>query len=145
MVDVCTSMEWNQNRMAMSKKHNGFTNYETWLVSVWGYTELMTETCKENEHPADDEWCKEFFEQSVTADVPRNVGAVSDLYLSALENIDWRDIANHVNDNLKSWKIATAVAGPVMKIWASAPVVGSIVNLLTTKMKSNHGRRQILH
>ena len=82
-----------------SEKYNGWANHETWLVSVWEYVELMSETAKENGHQADAEWCKEFFEQLVAEDVPRHVGVVSDLYLSALERIDWREIAEHVNDN----------------------------------------------
>jgi hypothetical protein len=86
--------------MGMSEKYNGWANYETWLVSVWNYVELMTETCKENGHPADDEWCKEFYEQLVATEVPRKAGIVADLYLSALERIDWRDISNHINDTL---------------------------------------------
>ena len=83
------------------EKHNGWANYETWLISVWEYPQLMVETCKENQHPADAEWCKEFYEQLVAGIVPRHKGAVSDLYLSALEKIDWREIAEHVNDLLK--------------------------------------------
>lgn len=81
------------------EKYNGWANHETWLVSMWEYVELMTETCKENGHPADAEWCKEFFEQLVAVDVPHKVSVVSDLYLSALEKIDWHEIAEHVNDN----------------------------------------------
>lgn len=86
----------------MSEEYNGWANYETWLVNEWNYVDLMIETAKENEHPADAVWCQEFFEQLVAEYVPRHVGAVSFLYWSALERIDWCEIAEHVNDNLSA-------------------------------------------
>ena len=82
------------------EKYNGWTNRETWLVSLWGYIDLMTETAKDGGHTADAEWCKEFFEQLTDESDPMSDGIVGDLYAGALARIDWYEVAQHVNDAL---------------------------------------------
>lgn len=78
-------------------RYNGYTNRETWLVGHWGHVEAMTMIAIEEKIKVDAEWCRNIFERDVAEIVPRHLGAVSELYLCALNRIDWDDIASYVN------------------------------------------------
>ena len=98
--------------------YNGWSNYETWLVSVQGIIDYMQEYALEEMEIADqisnskdlkeviedsmvDEgFCEDLFEAYVGDGIPRN-GIIADFVNSAISEIDFREIADHVNDYLK--------------------------------------------
>ena len=98
--------------------YNGWSNYETWLVSVHLIIEYIGERALEEMEIADqisnskdlkeviedsmvDEgFCEELFYDFVGNGIPRN-GIIADFVNSAISEIDFREIADHVNDYLE--------------------------------------------
>jgi hypothetical protein len=98
--------------------YNGWANYETWLVSVQGIIDYMQEYALEEmqiaqqiskgEHweevydrnKVDAGFCEEMFETYVEGDIPK-YGIVADFVNASIKEIDFREIADHVNDYLE--------------------------------------------
>jgi len=93
-----------QNMSAQRREfgYNGWTNYETWLVGVWEFTNYFFDTAMEQEmSEVSAEWCRDMFDEMVESDMPRNNGIISDMVNASISEIDWRDIAEHVNFDLE--------------------------------------------
>ena len=81
--------------------YNGWANYETWLVNVWEFTNYFLETALDQEmSEVSAEWCQDLFDEMVDSDMPSRNGIISDMVNASISEIDWRDIADHVNDDL---------------------------------------------
>lgn len=101
-----TEMSQDNTRQPRNNKrrefgYNGWANYETWLVNVWDFTNYFFETALEQEmSEVSAEWCRDMFDEMVEGDMPRNNGIISDMVNTSISEIDWRDIADHINDDL---------------------------------------------
>ena len=97
-------LEMKQTKMSAQRRefgYNGWSNYETWLVNVWEFTNYFFETALEQEmSEVSAEWCRDMFDEMVEGDMPRNNGIISDMVNASISEIDWRDIADHINDDL---------------------------------------------
>lgn len=98
--------------------YNGWTNYETWLVSVQGIIDYMQEYSLEEmqiaeqisegedwkdvyeDNKVDKGFCEEMFEMYVDGDIPK-YGIVADFVNASIEKIDFDEIADHVNEYLE--------------------------------------------
>ena len=87
-------------------EYNGWKNYETWLVNVWfsdSYNEYYLEQFRDGELvgtvTADD--VREYVESWVDSEVNAENGFVNDLVNGAMREVDWRELASHVEEILK--------------------------------------------
>lgn len=98
--------------------YNGWTNYETWLVSVHDLITAMQEIALEGsdiaeqisesedwkdayeDNEVDAEWCEDMFTDFVGRDIP-NRGIIGDMVGASISEINFHEIADHVNDYLK--------------------------------------------
>ena len=99
--------------------YNGWSNYETWLVSVHDLITAMQEIALEEMEIADQisnskdlekviedskvdaDWCEAWFEDMVGRDVTKVGGILEDMVNASIQEIDFREIADHVNDYLE--------------------------------------------
>lgn len=80
--------------------YNGWTNYETWLVSVWGFVDDFQQIAEDDDmRQVTAQWCEDLFEEYVGGDIPRD-GIVSDMVRTSISRIDWYDIADHINSEM---------------------------------------------
>ena len=97
----------------MSEKHNGWANYETWIVYTWMnnnpesqqfFAEMVEEaynTAEEQQYFTKEEetvillaeYLKDHFEDNY--ELENVTGLYDDLIMSALSNVDWHEIAQH--------------------------------------------------
>tara|TARA_R100001369_G_scaffold73186_2_gene101703 strand:+ start:695 stop:991 length:297 start_codon:yes stop_codon:yes gene_type:complete len=91
----------------MNKKrelsYNGWTNFETWTVSVWDYIPYFVDSAYDQElkpEDIDSGSIEDEFRDLVDSDIP-NSGIISDLVNLSLSKIDWREIAEHVREGLE--------------------------------------------
>jgi hypothetical protein len=86
-------------------KYNGWTNYETWLVGLWfsdSYNEYFLEQFREGDllqHVNADE-VRDYVVGWVDEEVPEN-GFVTDLLNNAMSQVNWRELAEHVEELLQ--------------------------------------------
>ena len=93
--------------------YNGWKNYETWLTNLWYgdyLSEYYLELFREGEltNPVEAENVKDIIESlifdcGVGVDggyVPES-GFIADLVNGAMSEVDWREIASHVEDLIK--------------------------------------------
>ena len=87
-------------------EYNGWKNYETWLVNVWfsdSYNEYYLEQFRDGELvetvTADD--VRAYVEDWVDSEVNAENGFVADLVNGAMREVDWRELASHVEEMLK--------------------------------------------
>lgn len=90
----------------MCKPYNGYTNYETWAVSLWidndpGLYNDVQELAREN---VDSEYdlantIKDFIEEFNP--LAENADMFSDLMQSALQNVNWQEIAENWIEAIK--------------------------------------------
>lgn len=80
------------------ESYNGWANKETWQVNLW-FGDDMYESAKENGYAISADWCKEMVEEYLENSV-RNVfqGFIGDIVMSFISSVDWREIANSVNE-----------------------------------------------
>ena len=86
-------------------KYNGWTNYETWLVGLWysdSYNEYFLEQFREGDLlqrvSADD--IRDYVGSFLDEETPEN-GLVTDLLNNAMSQVNWRELAEHVEDLLQ--------------------------------------------
>lgn len=86
--------------------YNGWKNYETWLTNLWHgdslndyYLEIFREGNLTNPVEADD--VKDYIESLIFDDVLPESGFIADLVNGAMSEVDWREIASHVEDAIK--------------------------------------------
>ena len=87
--------------------YNGWKNWETWVTNLWHgdsiteyYLELFREGNLTNPVEADD--VKDYVESLLPFmwSIPEN-GFVTDLVNGAMSEVDWQEIADHVEDAIK--------------------------------------------
>ena len=89
-----------------NQKYNGYTNYETWVTILWidndqKLNEELIELCAEAKLAEDPksylaDSLKELIEEIYSS--TEMVGLFKDLLTSAMENINWIEIANRFLD-----------------------------------------------
>jgi hypothetical protein len=72
------------------KGYNGWANYATWRVMLEMFDGYDTET------PVTHEYCEELAEDIISTDCP--AGLALDYARAFLSNVDWREIANAINE-----------------------------------------------
>lgn len=75
------------------KEHNGWSNYATWRVALEMFDGL------EIDHKWSDEECESYVEEIL--DQQCESGLVRDYANSFLADVDWREIAESVNEQLE--------------------------------------------
>jgi len=88
-------------------KYNGWKNYQTWLCGLW-YNDTLSEhyleLFREGEllEPVTGEMVKDFVESLMEeCDQLPESGFTADLVNAALREVDWQELADHVEDVLK--------------------------------------------
>ncbi len=87
-------------------KYNGWTNYETWLVGLWysdSYNEYFLEQFREGDllqRVSADEIRDYVVEGFMDDQTPEN-GLVTDLVNNAMSQVNWRELAEHVEELLQ--------------------------------------------
>lgn len=122
--------------------YNGWTNYETWVLKLW----------QDNEQPSQEWWldaAKNAESKGTLADqmqeeyeeaMPETTGVWSDLLTSALGNVDWFEIAEHLLEEVKEntrydiEKIVEAGGSTSSDTTNLEDIVEGIEDLLPTKM-----------
>ena len=102
------------------KKHNGWSNYETWLVNLWFDNEeysqsMLREFAKDSIRCAELRGrdrdnavyeCSKMIQNEVVENTPELDGMFADLLNSALSEVNWYEIAEHaVNEALQELEI----------------------------------------
>ena len=107
----------------MDKKHEGWTNYETWTVALWMNNDALSQrywreaagearseapTCKQ---VADRIWTKDeavrflladWIKEDIAGEAPTKEPSVySDLLQAALDSVNWQEIADHLLEDTK--------------------------------------------
>jgi hypothetical protein len=86
--------------------YNGWKNWETWVTNLWHgdsitehYLEMFREGNLTNPVEADD--VKDYVESLLPfMSIPEN-GFVTDLVNGAMSEVDWQEIADHVEEAIK--------------------------------------------
>ena len=86
--------------------YNGWKNYETWLVGLWfsdSYNEYFLEQFRDGDltQTVTGDDVREYVQDYVDNDINTENGFVADLVNGAMRSVDWRELANHVEDLLK--------------------------------------------
>jgi len=80
--------------------YNGWANYETWTIGLWGFVDAMAnDAIDQGELQVDASWCQDYLEDRIEDDAPRD-GILSDWVNASLGEVDFREIAEHVNDTI---------------------------------------------
>jgi len=91
------------------KEHNGWTNYETWVVALWMDNEQATyedfrERAREVENSGDAQAVADFAEvmkQDHEDSLPAVEGFAADLLNAALSEVNWLEIAEHLCEEIR--------------------------------------------
>lgn len=76
--------------------HNGWTNYETWRI----YLEIFSDFDFDDEFYGNDrdaDFCQDFAEMVIFDDTPD--GLAKDYAFAFLRDVNWREIAKHINED----------------------------------------------
>jgi hypothetical protein len=99
----------------MSKDgYNGWTNYETWNVALWwgesgmdgywhGEAESLLDAADEDADDYEDDMIRELADRmkdETTEEMPVVTGMWADLLMAAMQVVDWREIAQHVVEDV---------------------------------------------
>lgn len=91
--------------------YNSWTNYETWVVNLWirnesqtiNYWLEVTADCKRADPQHIEYGLSERLKNEITEDTPEmGASMYADLLGSALDNVNWREIAEHMIDDIES-------------------------------------------
>jgi hypothetical protein len=79
---------------------NGYRNYETWTLSIWDWFEPMAESAiDQGELQVDASWCEDWLYDAL--DMNSNPDGIKGDWLNAsFGEIDFRQVAEHVNDTI---------------------------------------------
>lgn len=74
--------------------YNGWSNYETWLVSMW-FGDVFADMANEGTE-IDADYVQSFVEEMLESEgsLPQ-YGFAADIMNAALRSVDWREIAEH--------------------------------------------------
>jgi hypothetical protein len=75
---------------ATDTRYNGWTNYATWRVNLEIFDGHETET------PMDGDMARAWVEEIIESTTPE--GVARDYALAFLSDVDWEEIASHVNE-----------------------------------------------
>ena len=90
-------------------KYNGWTNYETWVCNLWfdnfEFSEMldMFDGCEDKGDILNniEDYIKNYVEEYVECTTPNGTnGFIQDMLNSAIQEIDYRDIAEHYVDDV---------------------------------------------
>jgi len=86
--------------------YNGWKNYETWLVGLWfsdSYNEYFLEQFRDGDltQTVTGDDVREYVQDYVDNDINTENGFISDLVNGAMREVDWRELASHVEEMLK--------------------------------------------
>lgn len=81
--------------------YQGWTNYETWAVKLWldneqsTYSEVTEQARQQGINGVYDlaQWLESFTEEVYVTDQAPTSGLAADLFMSAWQNVNWREIA----------------------------------------------------
>jgi len=87
-------------------KYNGWTNYETWLVNLWfsdSYNEYFLEQFREGEllEKVNHDQLRDYVVEGFLDEQTPENGLVTDLVNNAMSQVNWRELAEHVEDLLQ--------------------------------------------
>jgi len=87
-------------------KYNGWTNYETWLVGLWygdSYNEYFLEQFREGEllQRVNADQLRDYVVEGFMDDQTPENGLVTDLVNNAMSQVNWRELADHVEELLQ--------------------------------------------
>ena len=81
---------------------NGYRNYETWTLSLWEWFYPMAESAiDQGELQVDASWCEDWLYEALEISNYRG-GIVGDWVNASFGEIDFREVAEHVNDDILS-------------------------------------------
>jgi len=80
-------------------KYNGWTNKETWLVSLWYMDDLMSY------QPHSAEAIEEYIEEQIFGTHNPN-GLARDLLLMCLSDTNWQELYEHTTDQRTVWRMS---------------------------------------
>lgn len=101
------------------KEYNGWTNYETWLAKLWAdnsddayFRERAQEifddaesdkifTRKERATLDMADWLKDFHEELLEEQMPKQFGLFADLLNAAMSEINWHELAEHYMEDVE--------------------------------------------
>jgi len=96
------------------KEYNGWTNYETWVVNLWmdndegsdSYWREQAEECvkvdgRENAVTSLSDILKEYHQEGSAEIMQDRACVYSDLIGAALFEVNWREIAQHLVDDVE--------------------------------------------
>ena len=80
-------------------KFNGWTNHSTWLVNLWLGDDVQSwindSDCEEWDLHSVESVFKDFIEE-LTSQENISCGMLADLLQSAVDDVDWRELAEHI-------------------------------------------------
>jgi len=87
-------------------KYNGWTNYETWLVGLWysdSYNEYFLDQFREGEllQRVNADQLRDYVVECFLDDQTPENGLVTDLLNNAMSQVNWRELAEHVEELLQ--------------------------------------------
>ena len=87
-------------------KYNGWTNYETWLVGLWygdSYNEYFLDQFREGEllQRVNADQLRDYVIEGFMDDQMPENGLVTDLVNNAMSQVNWRELADHVEELLQ--------------------------------------------
>ena len=81
--------------------YNGWTNKETWTVRNW-FVDDMAEQAQDNKERVTADYCEEYVSEYLENSVGKVFqGFIGDIVNSFIGTVDWREIADAVNEDVE--------------------------------------------
>ena len=81
----------------MQDKYNGWTNYETWNAALWMDMDYYHDAAKESESIGA---LAAYIKEDIEENQPETAGMYADLLQSAVDQINWFEIAEHIYEDV---------------------------------------------
>ena len=79
--------------------YNGWANWETWTIGLWEYIGFLADSAlDQGELQVDADWCEDLLYDIL--DINSYDGIVGDWVSGCFKEVDWREIAEHVNERI---------------------------------------------